>query len=232
MDAPTDPSRRYCWECQRRRLECDSTRPVCNKCRQAGVVCPGYEDKKPLKWLAPGRVTSRNRKRKTTTAATAKKTEKSAVALQARVTAVLERAVRVATELYNGSTIPVIHLRDDVSETVQSACYCKSNLILSVPLPLLRLTPRPLFRQYAYFSDNATTGALWPLSLHQSFAVGANGLDLRAHTTYLYLSSSWPLSTFDPATQIREGRALVSFSHREGAESPRYFRGGWFLQRS
>ncbi|KAK4465449.1 putative C6 zinc finger domain protein [Cladorrhinum samala] len=54
----------HCWECRRRRLICDGGVPVCTKCRTAGIVCPGYADKKPLTWLAPGRVVSRNRKPK------------------------------------------------------------------------------------------------------------------------------------------------------------------------
>ena len=58
----TEP--RQCWECLRRRWVCDAARPVCNKCRNAGIVCPGYNDTKPLTWLAPGRVTSRARKKK------------------------------------------------------------------------------------------------------------------------------------------------------------------------
>lgn len=53
---------RQCWECLRRRWVCDAARPVCNKCRAAGIVCPGYSDQKPLTWLAPGRVTSRTRR--------------------------------------------------------------------------------------------------------------------------------------------------------------------------
>ncbi|WQF90000.1 Putative zn(2)Cys(6) fungal-type DNA-binding domain, fungal transcription factor [Colletotrichum destructivum] len=56
--------RRQCWECQRRRLVCDSARPVCSKCKISGVVCPGYEDKKPLTWLAPNKVKTRTWKRK------------------------------------------------------------------------------------------------------------------------------------------------------------------------
>ncbi|KAK8037965.1 C6 zinc finger domain protein, partial [Apiospora phragmitis] len=141
MDAPTTSIRLYCWECQRRRLECDSTRPVCNKCRQAGVVCPGYEDKKPLRWLAPGRVTSRTRKRKTPTSKEDKDKDKdSAISLQVKVTAALERAVHVSAELYTGSLIPVIHLRDDVSEAVQSACYCKLNPIFECNTTCFRLT--------------------------------------------------------------------------------------------
>ncbi|VUC33700.1 unnamed protein product [Clonostachys rosea] len=57
---------RHCWECLRRRLVCDSTHPVCNRCSISGVVCPGYENTQPLKWLAPGRVKVRNRRPKGT----------------------------------------------------------------------------------------------------------------------------------------------------------------------
>ncbi|WYZ38172.1 hypothetical protein EsH8_III_000086 [Colletotrichum jinshuiense] len=61
--APEAPERRRCWECLRRRLVCDAVKPVCNKCRVAGIVCPGYDDKKPLTWLAPGKVTCRTRRK-------------------------------------------------------------------------------------------------------------------------------------------------------------------------
>ena len=54
--------REQCWECRRRRLVCDGAQPVCAKCRAARIVCPGYADKKPLTWLAPGQVKSRRRK--------------------------------------------------------------------------------------------------------------------------------------------------------------------------
>lgn len=62
--AQTTSSRadRQCWECQRRRWICDAARPICRRCRESGIVCPGYGDTKPLIWLAPGRVTSRNRR--------------------------------------------------------------------------------------------------------------------------------------------------------------------------
>ncbi|KAK3372729.1 fungal-specific transcription factor domain-containing protein [Podospora didyma] len=53
-----------CWECLRRRLVCDSNMPVCNRCRALGIVCPGFADKKPLTWLAPGQVVSRGRRKK------------------------------------------------------------------------------------------------------------------------------------------------------------------------
>ncbi|KAL2266660.1 hypothetical protein VTJ83DRAFT_6012 [Remersonia thermophila] len=54
----------HCWECRRRRLVCDGTKPICKRCRAAGIVCPGYADRKPLTWLAPGRVVSRPRKKR------------------------------------------------------------------------------------------------------------------------------------------------------------------------
>ncbi|KYK61146.1 hypothetical protein DCS_02287 [Drechmeria coniospora] len=54
-----------CWECLRRRWVCDSSRPVCHRCRDAGIVCPGYGDQKPLTWLAPGKVSARPRRPRT-----------------------------------------------------------------------------------------------------------------------------------------------------------------------
>ncbi|KAA8641271.1 uncharacterized protein ATNIH1004_002072 [Aspergillus tanneri] len=53
--AATEPGeRRQCWECRRRRLVCDSSRPACNKCLQPAPVRPGYGSKKPLKWITQG----------------------------------------------------------------------------------------------------------------------------------------------------------------------------------
>uniref|UniRef100_A0A0B7K142 Zn(2)-C6 fungal-type domain-containing protein n=1 Tax=Bionectria ochroleuca TaxID=29856 RepID=A0A0B7K142_BIOOC len=71
--------KRHCWECLRRRLVCDSTHPVCNRCSTAGVVCPGYENTQPLKWLAPGRVKVRNRRPKGTSSAKVTKNSCKAV---------------------------------------------------------------------------------------------------------------------------------------------------------
>ncbi|KAF4199804.1 hypothetical protein CNMCM8927_004685 [Aspergillus lentulus] len=57
--ASSQNRRRQCWECHRRRLVCDFSLPGCRKCYTAGVECPGYDDKKPLKWVTTGEVTSR-----------------------------------------------------------------------------------------------------------------------------------------------------------------------------
>lgn len=40
---------KQCWECMKRRLVCDFTRPSCKKCSKRGIECPGY-GRKPLKW--------------------------------------------------------------------------------------------------------------------------------------------------------------------------------------
>ncbi|KAB5513132.1 putative C6 finger domain protein [Coniochaeta sp. 2T2.1] len=59
-----DAPKRHCWECRRRCLVCDFARPACKRCTSSGTLCPGYSDAKPpqLRWLAPGRVTSRRHK--------------------------------------------------------------------------------------------------------------------------------------------------------------------------
>ncbi|RFU78154.1 hypothetical protein TARUN_4086 [Trichoderma arundinaceum] len=60
-----------CWECLRRRLACDGCHPVCDCCRSAGIVCPGYEDRRPLTWVTPGNVTvTRIRRSRTAAGAT------------------------------------------------------------------------------------------------------------------------------------------------------------------
>ncbi|KAJ5101380.1 hypothetical protein NUU61_003602 [Penicillium alfredii] len=59
-----EPQKRHCWECLRRRLVCDNGHPGCSRCAVSGIDCPGYDAKQPmrLRWLAPGRVKSRQRK--------------------------------------------------------------------------------------------------------------------------------------------------------------------------
>ncbi|KAI5922996.1 fungal-specific transcription factor domain-containing protein [Camillea tinctor] len=73
-----DGRKKHCWECRRRRLVCDSAQPTCNRCRQARIVCPGYEDHQPLRWLTPGKVTSRSRRPKGSKASKAKAANASA----------------------------------------------------------------------------------------------------------------------------------------------------------
>ena len=117
-------SKRHCWECVRRRLECDAARPVCTKCRKAGIVCPGYEDKKPLKWLAPGRITSRARKPKNKEPPATESHE--SVAVVRRKTASPIDQQRAAMEIFGpGGQIPLVHFQDDVTRIVQATSYCQ-----------------------------------------------------------------------------------------------------------
>lgn len=55
---------KQCWECHRRRLVCDRSLPHCRKCHANGVACPGYADSRPLKWLQPQQVKSKQRGRR------------------------------------------------------------------------------------------------------------------------------------------------------------------------
>ncbi|KAF9880262.1 C6 zinc finger domain protein [Colletotrichum karsti] len=51
--------KKSCWECQRRGKVCDSARPVCSNCKLNSIVCPGYENIRPLTWVAPNMVTTK-----------------------------------------------------------------------------------------------------------------------------------------------------------------------------
>ncbi|KAK4140043.1 fungal-specific transcription factor domain-containing protein [Dichotomopilus funicola] len=82
----TPSERQQCWECRRRRLVCDGAQPVCSKCRAAGIVCPGYADKKPLTWLAPGQVMSRTRRKKSPAGRANPKSQQSRGAVDRKVT--------------------------------------------------------------------------------------------------------------------------------------------------
>lgn len=76
------PNTKQCWECRRRRLVCDFTRPKCRKCQARGVACTGY-DSKPLRWLHPQQVNAKGPE-KTVVPRTVKPAEDS------RMSAVLE----------------------------------------------------------------------------------------------------------------------------------------------
>lgn len=86
-----------CIECLRRQLPCDATKPVCHRCRAAGIVCPGYGDAKPLVWLAPGKVRIRNRAKKDASAAAAGNTA-AAASSSSSTSPVPDAGVRIKTE--------------------------------------------------------------------------------------------------------------------------------------
>ncbi len=43
-------SHKGCWTCKRKRVQCDETRPGCQRCSSRGVLCEGYEIR--LRWGA------------------------------------------------------------------------------------------------------------------------------------------------------------------------------------
>ncbi|KAM0261515.1 hypothetical protein ACHAQJ_002198 [Trichoderma viride] len=45
-----------CWECLRRGSACDGKIPICGNCSSAGMVCPGFNNRRPLTWLRTGMV--------------------------------------------------------------------------------------------------------------------------------------------------------------------------------
>lgn len=125
---PRPPRRRQCWECLRRRLVCDFGTPTCNKCRAAGVTCPGYGEKKPLKWIPPGRVNSRTRQRRRPPATEPE--ERGQITSPNHATLVAEdpdppsgscSPARAVVEV----TIPLLQLGAEASAVVQAASYCK-----------------------------------------------------------------------------------------------------------
>lgn len=141
--APRPDSSRWCWECRRRRLVCDCTRPVCDKCKATGVVCPGYEDRKPLTWLAPGKVLSRTRKPRGSRPAGVKKAKDSSSpssssspdsnlstnsTSSSREEAALQKVHRLPP--------PRTQLRTDMCDLAEAAMYCKTG---PLQLPLLSL---------------------------------------------------------------------------------------------
>ncbi|KAL6819917.1 hypothetical protein V8C40DRAFT_251957 [Trichoderma camerunense] len=50
------PKGTQCWECQRRGTLCDGKIPICDNCRDAGMVCAGYNNARPLTWLPTSKV--------------------------------------------------------------------------------------------------------------------------------------------------------------------------------
>ncbi|TDZ13784.1 hypothetical protein Cob_v013084 [Colletotrichum orbiculare MAFF 240422] len=116
-ESPEVSERSRCWECLRRRLVCDSVKPICNKCRASGIVCPGYDDKKPLTWLAPGKVTCRTRRKGKGSAESAKPSLK-------RPPKGSRRALRPEDDIFQGVEC-IFHapLRSDVCDVYDAVQY-------------------------------------------------------------------------------------------------------------
>lgn len=134
-----------CWECQRRHWACDSTRPVCKRCKDAGIVCPGFDDRKPLTWLPPGRVSSRSRKSRQPTTSKVTKIKScpstpSAAILRRRVGSIVssrsdpgrgsscsddEASIDPAMKRTLACLVLVPGLRGEMADIIDAARYCR-----------------------------------------------------------------------------------------------------------
>ncbi|KAK4243872.1 hypothetical protein C7999DRAFT_44389 [Corynascus novoguineensis] len=129
-------SRRHCWECLRRYVVCDSTRPACNRCTANGSLCPGYGNVKPtrLVWLAPGKVKSRVRKRKGSPSGSAETGElrdqgQAAISGPLRVTAAGQGS-RIQDAGFG--YIPHFNVYTDADALFHAAEYCKFNSMQTI----------------------------------------------------------------------------------------------------
>lgn len=160
--APRPDSSRWCWECRRRRLVCDCTRPVCDKCKATGVVCPGYEDRKPLTWLAPGKVLSRTRKPRGSRQTAAKKTKDSSSSSSPESDAVSSSSSsreEAALQKVHRQPPPRTQLRTDMCDLAEAALYCKTG---PLQLPLLSLWAHCGGHEEAFFRRSRLTTRLLP----------------------------------------------------------------------
>ena len=162
--------KRHCWECRRRCLVCDSTRPACNRCTAAGAPCPGYGDVKPtrLVWLAPGTVKSRVRKRKPSLPPEPNEPHIHGQSL-VPATQLRQRATVVPRPHANDISIPRFGIYTDADAVVHSAKYCKLLLIQPMKMPnadwvrsnsqrlyLSRYLPSPGTREQSRYISNIT----------------------------------------------------------------------------
>ncbi|KAI0472990.1 fungal-specific transcription factor domain-containing protein [Xylariaceae sp. FL0804] len=128
----------HCWECRRRCLVCDSTEPACQRCVAAGVDCPGYGETEPkrYKWLTPGVVKSRGRRRK-------EPSSKENQTHQSRSMTTTTAKLASVTRKPGLATIPTFNLRtDEVSALAQAAEYFNSCIYQDLH-PLLELEQNP-----------------------------------------------------------------------------------------
>lgn len=120
--------KRQCWECLRRQIPCDAAHPVCKACADSGIVCPGYEDRQPLRWLTPGKVTSRSRKKglrpsKSSDGTTSRSTRKG----QGVSSDCLVPATYVAGQGAKVPSLSRIVLEVDTDAMFEAVQYCQSS---------------------------------------------------------------------------------------------------------
>lgn len=166
--------RRHCWECLRRRLVCDSAWSGCKRCSASGIPCPGYSDTKPsrLKWLAPGRVTSRNRRPKETVS-----------------DGVRSDYTYSKTEGCYSAVIPHFRMRTEQCHLAQAAEYCKC------PWRCSRDIVTYLYRQHLRISRPSSRPSVRTKSTHipyHSHTDSTGRLVSRPYTAHLLMHDAQP----------------------------------------
>jgi hypothetical protein len=126
--------RRHCWECQRRRRVCDFSLPSCNKCIAAGIECPGYGEKKPLRWVAPGKVTSWTRQRQRPVNPQDRSRSAGAAASNEETTEDMQVISQRPENQALDSRIPLAKLTTDSCAALEAVLYCKLCRLPLLPL--------------------------------------------------------------------------------------------------
>ncbi|KAH0440680.1 hypothetical protein CcaCcLH18_02350 [Colletotrichum camelliae] len=90
----------------------------------AGIVCPGYDDKKPLTWLAPGKVTCRTRRKKSNANPSKLPTAKPKTPKRGLPKPTNETKIEPGTDIFNGIEC-IFHapLRTDVCDVYDAVQY-------------------------------------------------------------------------------------------------------------
>ncbi|EQB45895.1 hypothetical protein CGLO_15154 [Colletotrichum gloeosporioides Cg-14] len=155
--------RKQCWECQRRRVVCDAVRPVCGKCKATGVVCPGYEDKKPLTWLAPGKVKTRTWKRKKPAA----KKESSKTSSEQDSSPDSNKAVtRAGSQMVHiFPPSPGMELRSEVCDIIEATSYWNESVYPSFETTQLMKSPWIIPVRFIHYMPAATRHALVSMAI-------------------------------------------------------------------
>ncbi|KAI8194749.1 hypothetical protein K4K54_006167 [Colletotrichum sp. SAR 10_86] len=155
--------RKQCWECQRRRVVCDAVRPVCGKCKATGVVCPGYEDKKPLTWLAPGKVKTRTWKRKKP--ATKKESSKTTSEQDSSPDSnkAVTRAGSQMVHIFPPS--PGMELRSEVCDIIEATSYWNESVYPSFETTQLMKSPWIIPVRFIHYMPAATRHALVSMAI-------------------------------------------------------------------
>ncbi|KAJ5081064.1 C6 zinc finger domain-containing protein [Penicillium angulare] len=125
---------RPCWDCQRRSTVCDFTHPACQRCTTKGLMCSGYGEAPPrkLKWLAPGKVSSRNRRAPTKKNGTKKN--------GANVKTKNQLAASPTSSSSTLPTIPALKIRTNASALGEAVEYYNTCIYPEV-LAMLELGP-------------------------------------------------------------------------------------------